>query len=101
MASSTVSVREITAEDAERVGAFLHLNLNSRVPVTGWEALMRPPWASSGPNHGFQLIDAHGNVVGAYVAVYSTREGGATLRVQSGRVLCTRGTSGALSAPVA
>jgi hypothetical protein len=72
-----VSIREITAGDAERVGAFLHTNLNSRVPAKGWEALMRPPWASAGPNHGFQLLDAHESVVGAYVAVYSTREGGA------------------------
>ena len=38
---------------------------------------MRPPWASSGPNHGFQLIDAHDHVVGAYVAVYSTARRGA------------------------
>jgi hypothetical protein len=68
------SVGEITDADSESVSFFLHTHLNSRVPIGAWAALINPPWAEvSAPNHGFQLKDADGRIVGAYVAVYSTR----------------------------
>lgn len=74
MTGSTVAVREIRTEDAERVGAFLHAELNRRVPAASWAALVRPPWDGAGPNHGFQLVDVEDRIVGAYLAVYSARE---------------------------
>lgn len=66
-----VSVREIQADDGDRIGAFLHAHLNPRVPSDAWRALVVPPWGDVGPNHGFQLVDDREQVVGAYLAVYS------------------------------
>lgn len=68
-----VAVREIQADDADRVGAFLHAHLNPRVAADSWQALVEPPWADIGPNHGYQLVDDQGQVVGVYLAVYSAR----------------------------
>lgn len=76
MRESNISISEIRDEDVEQVGRFLHKHLNPRVPPRGWEALMRPPWGAVGPNHGFQLVDPHGDIIGVYVAVYSTRPEG-------------------------
>ena len=74
-AGSTVSVREIGTDDAERVSRFLHTHLNSRVPTEAWAALVCPPWGTSGgPNHGFQLVASDEQTVGVYLAVYSTRD---------------------------
>lgn len=69
---SVVEVRPIETADAATVSEFLHRELNSKVSATAWGALFAPPWSHEGPNHGYQLVD-DGNVVGAYVAVYSTR----------------------------
>jgi hypothetical protein len=71
VSDSTVTVKEIEASDAASVSRFLNANLNPQVPVDRWLALLDPPWGSTGPNHGFQLVDANGRVVGAYIAVYS------------------------------
>ena len=77
MGRAKVSVREIGPDDTDRVSRFLHAQLNPRVPVPAWAALLRPPWATdAAPNHGVQLVDAEEQVVGAYLAVYSTRAGG-------------------------
>ncbi|GAA1978808.1 hypothetical protein [Microbacterium pumilum] len=68
-----VSVSEIILEDSAQVSAFLHENLNRRVPAARWAELISPPWGSDRPNHGFQLRTAEGELVGVYVAVYSRR----------------------------
>lgn len=73
MGSVTVSVRAIGTDDVDSVSQFLHRHLNSRVPASAWRALIRPPWTVVAPNHGFQLVAAEGQVVGVYLAVYSTR----------------------------
>lgn len=74
MTRTSIAVREIRAEDTERVGIFLHTHLNRRVPASSWAALVQPPWDAVCPNHGFQLVEADDRIVGAYIAVYSTRE---------------------------
>lgn len=67
-----VEVRPITIEDSEAVCRFLHEQLNPRVPIAAWNALLEPPWDAEAPNHGFQLA-VGSTIVGVYVAVYSQR----------------------------
>lgn len=74
-ASSRPVVLPIEDHDAERVAAFLHRQLNQRVPVPAWLAILRPPWAHRGPNHGFQLLDGN-EIVGVYAAVYAAPRAG-------------------------
>jgi len=74
MGQSGVAVRPIAGDDAASVGAFLTQNLNPSVSQESWLALMNPPWAFRGPNHGFALVVGE-QVVGAYLAVYSERAG--------------------------
>jgi hypothetical protein len=69
--ATTVQLQPITDGDVEAVARFLHAELNERVSVAQWQAAMTPAW-SSGPNHGFHLRVA-GEVVGAYLALYSPR----------------------------
>lgn len=66
------SVSAITGADLERVGAFLHRNLNNRLSGQAWAEAARVPWAVDAPNHGFMLLDGE-DVVGVYLAFYSTR----------------------------
>lgn len=63
-------VRPIRDEDVTRVAGFMAATLNPRPGIPGWEAVMRPPWGNTGPNHGF-LLEKQGAIVGAYLAVYS------------------------------
>lgn len=79
-AERQVELSPITAADVAAVGQFLHSHLNSRLSAGTWAAVMRPPWATEQPNHGFLLRDAD-QVVGAYLAFYSERDlGGRTER---------------------
>lgn len=81
-------VRPIPESEVAAVSAFLHAHLNSRVPASAWERLLSPPWPSPADNRGFQLVH-DGRVVGAYAAVYSTRErGGETVRVCNLAAFC-------------
>jgi hypothetical protein len=73
MNSAGVEVRPIRGEDADAVAGFLHDQLNARVALEAWEAILAPPWTAEAPNHGFQLV-VNSTIVGAYVAVYSERE---------------------------
>lgn len=66
------TVSPITAADLDRVGAFLHQNLNTRISDRDWAAAARVPWSVEAPNHGFMLLDGN-NVVGVYLAFYSNR----------------------------
>jgi hypothetical protein len=66
-------VRPIQDDDIGVVADFLHANLSSRVGVQQWERAMRPPWEGHQPNHGF-LMEYRGAVVGAYLALYATRQ---------------------------
>lgn len=66
------TIAPIDDADAEAVAEFFHRHLNSRIGADRWLAVLRPPW-SAGPNHGFRLM-VGGELVGAYAAVYSTRE---------------------------
>lgn len=69
----TVRVVPIQAADVPRVAAFLHANLNSRLPAEVWARSMTPPWTVPAPNHGFMLVDGT-RVVGAYLAFYAERD---------------------------
>ncbi|WP_153503467.1 hypothetical protein [Cumulibacter manganitolerans] len=71
--SIAASVRPITAADTQRVAEFLHRHLNPGVSPARWRAVMTPPWPMSGPNRGQMLVTDAGQIVGAYLAVYSTR----------------------------
>jgi hypothetical protein len=70
---TAVELSAITDEAAGEAAEFLHRELNPRVSAESWLALLQPPWATSAPNHGFQLRDG-GKIVGVYAAVYSERE---------------------------
>lgn len=72
MATTSVRVAPITDADVADVAAFLHCHLNQRVTPDAWERAMRAPWQQGAPNHGFHLR-AGEQVVGAYLALYSTR----------------------------
>lgn len=69
------AVRPILDDDIDAVAGYLHRRMNARVPAASWAAAMRAPWQSDPPNHGFQLR-RDGDVVGAYVALYSNRQDG-------------------------
>jgi hypothetical protein len=67
-----VTVVPITADDLERAAAFLHANLNSRVPVERWARAIDVPWSVERPNAGFMLVDGD-EVVGVHLAFYADR----------------------------
>ena len=65
-----VEVTPITDADVAAVAAFLHANLNDRVP---WDrAISSASWKAEAPNHGFMLRDGQ-RVVGTQLAFYSER----------------------------
>jgi hypothetical protein len=68
----SVSLLPIMEDDLDEVGAFLHLNMNTRISAHQWSASMTPAWSVEAPNRGF-LLRAADVVVGAYLAVYSER----------------------------
>ncbi len=68
----TISVRPITDDDISRVAEFLHVHMNSRVPLDAWVRSFDLPWTVDKPNSGFMLLDGD-TVVGAYTAYYSER----------------------------
>jgi len=68
----TVELAAITDPDVAVVAAFLHANLNTRVPVSVWRRAMSVPWKVEAPNYGFMLRDGQ-RVVGVYLAFYSER----------------------------
>lgn len=81
-------VRPITEPDVASVSAFLHTHLNDRVAPSAWARLLTPPWRSPADNRGFQLVLGD-RVVGAYAAVYSTRQrGGETVQVCNLAAFC-------------
>ena len=66
----TVEVTPITDADVPAVAAFLHSNLNDRVP---WDRVIASAsWKVEAPNHGFMLRDGQ-RVVGTQLAFYSER----------------------------
>jgi hypothetical protein len=65
-----LEVTPITDADVAAVAAFLHANLNDRVP---WDrAISSAPWKVEAPNYGFMLRDGQ-RVVGTQLAFYSER----------------------------
>lgn len=72
---SSIQVCPIQGEHVTAVSAFLQANLNPDIEPRRWERLMEPPWGAVGPNRGFQLLH-DGDVVGVYLAVYSTHDDG-------------------------
>jgi len=67
------AIAPISEADLDRVGDFLHKNLNNSISPRDWAQAIKPPWSVESPNHGFMLLD-DGQVVGAYLAFYSERE---------------------------
>ena len=72
MPVEAVELRPITSADIERVAAFLHAHLNSRISAADWAAAMEPLWSDGWPNHGF-FLQQQGEIVGAHLAFYSER----------------------------
>lgn len=68
----SIAIAPIGDADIDRVGDFLHKNLNSRISARNWSQAIRPPWSGESPNHGFMLHEG-GHVVGVYLAFYSER----------------------------
>ncbi|HWK68766.1 MAG TPA: hypothetical protein VNS34_27895 [Rhizobiaceae bacterium] len=68
-----VDLRPIGMGDVDRVGRFLHEELNRRLSPAKWSAVIQPPWRMAGPNHGFMLVSGE-RVLGVYLAFYSERE---------------------------
>jgi hypothetical protein len=71
-AKTGVELRAITAADVPAAAAFLHANLNERVPAAAWARALDVPWPVEQPNAGFMLLDGEA-VVGAHLAFYSER----------------------------
>jgi len=67
-----VVVTPIDVADLDRVGVFLHANLNERISAAEWQRYARTPWNVEAPNNGFMLVD-EGTIVGVYLAFYSSR----------------------------
>jgi hypothetical protein len=67
------TVTPIGRSDLERVGEFLHRNLNSRISASDWARSVETPWSVNAPNHGYMLRNEQGHVVGTYLAFYSDR----------------------------
>jgi hypothetical protein len=67
-----VEVRPIGEADVPAVAAFLHENLNARVPAAAWTRALGTTWGLDRPNAGFMLV-AGDTVVGANLAFYSQR----------------------------
>jgi hypothetical protein len=68
----SIAVAPIGDSDIDRVGAFLHENLDSRISARNWSQAVRPPWSVESPNYGFMLLEG-GHLVGVYLAFYSER----------------------------
>ncbi|WP_438354494.1 hypothetical protein [Microbacterium sp. CJ88] len=73
MDSAQVELRPLLPADLDDAAAFLHTELNPRVTVAAWRALLTQPWSVDAPNRGFQLRLGD-RIVGVYAAVYSERE---------------------------
>ncbi|TQJ30599.1 hypothetical protein [Microbacterium sp. SLBN-146] len=71
-AAPRIAISEISGEHVAEVADFLHRELNPAVSSAAWATLLDPPWGAPGPNRGF-LLRADGEIVGAYAAVYSSR----------------------------
>jgi hypothetical protein len=69
---SSITLRAIDDDDIGRVAEFLHAHHNPGVSVSAWQSAMAPDWDCTQPNHGF-LLDEDGRIVGAHIALYSTR----------------------------
>jgi len=69
----SISVRAIEASDLPAVGQFLHTHLNPRLSPAEWAASAVVEWPVPETNHGF-LLEDDSEIVGAYLAFYSTRE---------------------------
>ncbi len=94
MIAPALSVRSIGADEIDASAQFLHDTLNPRVSAAAWRSLFHPPWQAHAPNSGFVLLDAAGQPVGAYAAVYSTRViDDEPCCLQSRGVLCAAGVS--------
>jgi len=70
--AASVQLAPITDADVTEVANFLHQHMNSKVTAANWARAMTPPWPVEAPNHGF-FLRAGGEVVGAYLAIYSQR----------------------------
>ena len=68
----SIAVEPIGDSDIDRVGDFLHENLDSHISARNWSQAVRPPWSVESPNHGFMLHEG-GHLVGVYLAFYSER----------------------------
>lgn len=69
-----IQLAPISADDVAEAARFLHDELNPAVSAAAWSVLLAPPWGAIGPDRGFLLRDAGGDIVGVYAAVYSNRE---------------------------
>ena len=88
MTADDVVLRPIRAEDTAAVAAFLHAELNPRIPAERWGDLFAPSWPAEQPNHGY-LLEAAGEIAGVYAAVYSDRVvGGKEVRVCNLAAFC-------------
>jgi len=68
----TVELAPIGDGDVAATAAFLHANLNERVPADVWERMVVAPWPGDAPNRGFLLRD-EGRIVGVHLAFYADR----------------------------
>lgn len=78
----------ISDGDVRAVARYLHLNLNRRVSEPAWAGVITADWSGIAPNHGF-FLSSNGVVVGACLAIYSTRSvEGTTERICNLGALC-------------
>jgi hypothetical protein len=72
-------VAPITDSDLDRVGRFLHEQLDQRVSAETWARAAVPSWRAPADDHGYLLVEGD-RVVGVYLAFHSERMVGGELR---------------------
>lgn len=65
-------VEPITDTDVAAVAKFLRKTMSPTLSETDWIRSMTPQWSAEQPNHGYLTRDG-GQIVGAYLALYSQR----------------------------
>lgn len=68
------AVTPIEDRHLAEVGRFLNENLNPKISTEAWVQSLSHPWAAAPPNHGVQLRDDAGRLVGVFCAIYSDQD---------------------------
>nr|CRH08048.1 Conserved protein of unknown function [Candidatus Magnetococcus massalia] len=65
-------LKPILDEDLDRVGVFLHREMNGAISPEQWAGAFRHPWMQDKPDNGM-MLEQQGEIVGVLAAIYSER----------------------------